>query len=499
MKTSVAVEKLEHSRVKLRVEVPADEVENAMERTFQRLRPRLRIPGFRPGKAPRSIVEMRLGKDYLLREALDDLINDAYREALRQENLEPVAEPDVHLDKVEVGAPVVFEADVSVRPEVTLGEYHGLQVQRPLTKVTDADVEAGLRVYQQRQAELVPVTDRPVKRGDTVLIDYQGLVGGRPFHGGAARDYSLQVGAGEFLPQLEDALVGMKAGETREIPVRFPADYSNAELADKDATFTVTVKEIKTLKLPELNDEFARSVGDYETLEQLRQHIRESLLDQAARRADQAAEEAAVKQLVERSQVDVPEAMVEQEVDSRIRNLQLRLAYQGIRLEDYLTTTKQTMEQLHQQLRPDALEFVKAQLCLEAVAKEEGLEPSPDEVEKATHEEAAETARRTGSTEEKALTYWKSEGGQETIRRSLRIQKGLRFLMDHAQVQTVEIEPPASPAGEQPAAAPAEAASATEPAKESAPAAEPPAAAESGDGPAAPPQAEQDRETAKKD
>lgn len=429
MKTSV--ERRENNLVALTVEIPAEELQKAVDRAYRRLAPRLRIPGFRPGKAPRSVVEMRLGKEHLVQEAVEEVVPKAYSSAIRERALEPVDQPQIRVTQAEEGKPLIFEAEVWVTPEVKLGEYKGLEAERPLRPVTDADVERVLASLQEQQARLVAV-ERPIQNGDFITMDFAGLLDGKPFRGGAANDYTMQVGSGTFLPGFEEGLVGMSTGETKEIPVTFPEDYTNPELAGKEATFTVKVKTVREKQLPQLDDELAKSAGDFDTLEQLRLNIRQRLEQQAEREADGRAEEALVKKVVASSEVDVPEVMIKREVDHMLHHFRVDLAYRGIKLEQYLEATGKTEDDLRQELTPQATENVKTELCLRAIARAEGLLATEDEIKEET-----ERHINTSGNPAEARQQWESEAGQDTVRKGIEIGKAIRFIREQARLKTV--------------------------------------------------------------
>ncbi|HHV54238.1 MAG TPA: trigger factor [Firmicutes bacterium] len=443
-----SVEKRDKNVVALTVEVPAEEVEQAVERAYRRLLPRLRIPGFRPGKAPRSVVEARLGREYLLNEAVEDMVPRAYESAVREYALEPVERPRIKLTQAEPGKPLIFEAQVTVTPEVELGEYRGLEVERPVRAVTEADVERVLDSLQERAAQLV-VVERPVQAGDFATIDFAGLLEGKPFRGGAASDYVLEVGRGAFPADFENALIGMKAGETRTVPVRFPDQYSNPELAGKEVQFTVTVKAVREKRVPPRDDELARTVGEFETLEQLRQDIRQRLEQQAEAEAEEKVREALVRRVTSEARVEIPQVMIDRGIDRMLRRFEESLAYRGMTLERYLDVAGKTLEQLRSELAPSATEMVKSELCLAAIARREGLTATEEEVRE-------EVERRVGlardEKEAKELReLWEGEAGKELIRETIEERKAIRFLRDQARVNTVivaEPEPAAEPGKE---------------------------------------------------
>lgn len=447
MKTTL--ERLERSRVSLEIEVEPERIEEALERAYRKVVRRVNIPGFRKGKVPRRILEMRLGPEVLYDDAIDELVNTAYSEAVKETAVEPVAPPQVDVLEFEPGKGMRFKAEVDVKPEVKLGSYQGLKGKRPFRPVTDARVEGVLQELRETQAELVESDSDGVREGDYVLVDYDGAVEGRPFSGGAAKGVILIAGPRPSGVGFEEQLVGMKRGETREVRVQFPTEGIRQDLAGKEATFRVTVHQIKVRRLPELDDEFARDVSDKESLEALRADIRARLEEEANREADSALRDDLLGQVVDASEVDIPVSMEEHELEHVLQEFAEVLARQGITLEQYLKHEKQTLEQLKDRFRPDAVRRVKTRLVVEALADAAGIEVSEEEVAQRIDEIVA----RNSASSDALRRYLEEPDQKESLRASLRVRKTLDHLVSLSEVETVEVTDQVPADGTQEAAA----------------------------------------------
>ena len=370
----VTAEKIDKHQVTLAIEVPGEEVAKAFQKAYQRLASKVNIPGFRKGKAPRKILEMRIGTDALKEEAFELLATPAYQQALEQEDLEPVSRPDVKVEDLEDGQPFSFKITVTVKPEVTLGEYKGLSVEKPAAQVTDAEVEESLNTLRDRQAQMVLVEDGVIEKGDFAVIDFAGTVDGVPFSGGEGKGYPLEVGSGSFIPGFEEQLIGVKTGEDKVVKVSFPEDYHVKELAGKAAEFTVNVHEVKRKQLPELSDEFAKSAGSFETLDALKADMKAKMLSAAETRAKNEYERLVVKAAVDNATVDLPDIMVDDRTARIVEDFAYNLESRGMKLDQYLEYTKKTLSELKASYKDIAVEQVKADLVMEAIAKAEKLE-----------------------------------------------------------------------------------------------------------------------------
>ncbi len=370
----VTAEKIDKHQVALAIEVPGEEVAKSFQKAYQRLANKVNIPGFRKGKAPRKILEMRLGADVLKEEAFEVLAGPAYQEALKQEKLEPVSRPEVEVGDLEDGQPLSFKVTVTVKPTPVLGEYKGLVVEKPVAEVTEAEVESSLNTMRDRQAQMVVVEDATIEKGDFAVIDFAGTIDGVPFSGGEGKGYPLEIGSGSFIPGFEEQLIGVKTGEKKVVSVSFPEDYHVKELAGKASEFAVTVHEVKRKQLPELNDDFAKEVGSFETLEDLKADIKAKMLNAAEERAKNEYERAVVKKAVDNATLELPEVMIDDRAAKIVEDFAYNLESRGMKLDMYLQYTKKTLSELKDSYREIAAEQVKADLVMEEIAKEENLE-----------------------------------------------------------------------------------------------------------------------------
>lgn len=423
-------EKLENNEVILDVEVEAGQLDRALEQAYRKLVKTVNVPGFRKGKVPRLVFENFVGKAALYNEAVEMVVPEAYMEAVKETGVEPVSQPKVELVQVEEGQPVKFKATVRVKPEVNLGQYTGLQVTKPVQEVTDQDVEAELTKLQERHARLENLEQGAVEQGDIAVIDFMGRKDGEEFEGGKGNDYSLEIGSGTFVPGFEDQLVGAEVGETREVNVTFPEDYPNEDLKGQAVVFTVTVKGIKRKEVSALDDEFAKDVSEFDTIEELKADILNKLKEAAEKQARQRINNEAVKKAVDNAEVDIPKEMVELRQLEMLDNMEQRLQAQGLSMENYLKYTNSTRDQLKESLRDDAARGVKTTLVLEAVAKKENIAVSDEELEQ-------EIARMAEHYRQEPAVLRKILEGQnqlDYIRESLTQQKAIEFIADRAEL-----------------------------------------------------------------
>ncbi|MCS5695248.1 trigger factor [Desulfofundulus thermocisternus] len=430
-------ERIEKNTVLLEVEVEADQFSQAMDRAYRKLVKKVNVPGFRPGKAPRIILERHIGKQALVDEAVEMLIPEAYFKAVQDTGIEPVAQPQLELVQVEEGKPVVFKARVVVKPEVELGEYKGLEVSQPSTEVTPEDVQKELERLQNRHARLVSLDEGTVEQGDFVTVDFEGRVDGETFEGGQATDYTLEVGNAGLLPGFEEQLIGMTINETRDIKVRFPEDYPKPELSGKEAVFTVTVKAIKRKELAPLDDEFAKDVSEFDTLEELRSDLENKLKQAAEARAKSEIRQAVVKKAVENARVDIPEEMIKNRLAEMMESLERRLMYQGLTLESYLKYSNSSVEDLEERLRPDARDSLKTMLVLDAIAKAENITVSEEEIQ-AEIERMAKEMQQDPAVVRKVV---EGQGQLDAVITGLVREKVIQFLVDHARIVAPEENP----------------------------------------------------------
>ncbi|ENH95770.1 trigger factor [Gracilibacillus halophilus YIM-C55.5] len=366
----------------LTIEVDADKFDEALDEAFKKVVKQVEVPGFRKGKMPRGLFEKRFGVESLYQDAVDLILPTEYTNAVDETGIEPVDQPEVDIEQIEKGKNLIFTAKVTVKPEVTLGDYKGLEVEEEDTTVTDEDVEEELKQQQEQQAELVVKEEGEIEEGDTAVIDFEGFVDGEAFEGGQAENHSLEIGSGSFIPGFEEQLVGKKAGEETEVDITFPEEYHAEHLAGKDATFKVKIHEVKGKELPELDDEFAKDVDDeVETLDELKDKTKKRLEDQKQTDAENNKRESLIDQATENTEVDIPDAMVDSELDRMLQEFEQRLQMQGMTLDMYYQFSGQDENALKEQMREDAGKRVKTNLVLEAIASEESIEVTDEDVD----------------------------------------------------------------------------------------------------------------------
>ena len=413
----VTVEKKEHNITELVIELPVEEVNKAFDRAYQKLAQQVNIPGFRKGKAPRKMIENRIGADGMRAEAFDFIIPDAYRRAVKEQELQPVGRPEVTDVTLNAGEPCVFTVSVITRPEVVLGEYKGLSVEAPATEVTTEDVDKQIAALRERHAKMVVAEDAELANGDFAMIDFDGTVDGKTFSGGQSKGYPLEVGSGSFIPGFEDQLIGAKAGEEREVKVTFPEEYFVPELAGKDAVFMTKINDIKRKELPELNDDFAKEAGDADTLDEMKAKMLEKMTEAAQKKDEAAFREAAVAKAVANASIEVPDIMVEDQVEHMIQDLEMSLKQRGLALDKYLGYMNMDMAALTAQYRPAAATQVRTELTLEAIIKAEALTVSDEEFS-AEVEKMAQAYKLTETDVKKLMAdKYRSEMIKETVLR----------------------------------------------------------------------------------
>ncbi|MGF9963367.1 trigger factor [Bacillus rhizoplanae] len=420
-------EKLEGNVGVLTIEVDVKEVNNSLDAAFKKVVKTINVPGFRKGKMPRPLFEQRFGVESLYQDALDIILPKAYGEAIDETGIFPVAHPEIDIEKFEKGENLIFTAKVTVKPEVKLGEYKGLTVEKVETTVTDEDVENELKSLQERQAELVVKEDGTVENGATAVIDFEGFVDGEAFEGGKGENYSLEIGSSTFIPGFEEQLVGLKAGEQKDVEVSFPEEYHAAELAGKPATFKVTVHEIKVKELPALDDEFAKDANEeVATLDELKAKLRENLEENKKHEAEHKLRDEVVEKAAANAEVEIPEAMIETELDRMVREFEQRLSYQGMNLELYYQFTGTDEVKLKEQMKEDAAKRVTTNLVLEAIIKAENIEVTEEEVN-AEVEKMAEMYNMPVDAVKQAL------GNVEGVKEDLQVRKAVDFLVDNSK------------------------------------------------------------------
>ena len=421
------VEKTKNANeVKLEITVEAEKFENAMKKVYFQNAKYFNIPGFRKGKAPMNIVEKYYGEQIFYEDAFNEVATEAYEEAIKENKIEAVSRPEVDIAQMEKGKDLIFSAVVQTKPEVKLGKYKGVEIEKIEYKVDKKAVDHELGHMQEHNSRLITVDDRPLENGDTATIDFEGFVDGVAFDGGKAEGHELEIGSGAFIPGFEEQLVGMKIDGEKEIKVTFPKEYFSKDLAGKDATFKVKLHEIKKKELPELDDEFAKDVSEFDTLEELKKSIKEKLTKNNEQRAKYETEDAAIKAVCEDSKLDIPSGMIELEIDNMLKDFEQRLAYQGLNLEQYLKMLGKTEEEIRKEYEPQAIEAIKSRLVLEAVIKAEKIEASEEEV-KAKMEEMAKSYGK--DVEELS----KNENLKEYLAEGIKSEKALEFIVANAK------------------------------------------------------------------
>ena len=424
----VTVENGENQQVTLTIEVEAAEVNKAVDQACKRLANRVSIPGFRKGKAPCMIVERHVGKDAVLQEAFDIVAPKALSKAFDEQKIDPVTRPSVDIETLEEGKDLVFKATVTPRPEVKLGDYKGLNVPKNEVNITDEDVEKQLKTFQDRQGKLVDAPEGAVvKDGDFTTLDFKGFVDGEAFDGGEGKDYPLQIGSNSFIPGFEDQLVGAKIGEERDVNVKFPEEYHAKELAGKDATFKCTIRSIKTKELPAIDDELAKKVSKFETLDELKADIRKNLEENAERTAENDQKSAAIEMATNNITVDIPAVMIDNRVTAMIQEMAMRLEQQGMKLEQYLQYAGTDIAKLREQYRETAEKNVKTDLMLEEVAKAEDIKVEAKDLD----EEVAAMAAAYGATPQQVQKIIKEQGRIGDLAASVLRKKTAQFIIDN--------------------------------------------------------------------
>jgi trigger factor len=425
---SVQVEKLEKNMAKLTVEVPAEEVEKALQAAYMKEKNKISIPGFRKGKVPRAMIEKMYGEAVFYEEAANILIQDNYAAAMEESKEDIVSRPTIDVVQIEAGKPFIFTAEVAVRPEVTLGKYKGVQVTKIDTTVTDEEVEAALEKEQQKNSRTVTVTDRPVANGDTAVIDFEGFVDGVAFEGGKGENHPLEIGSHSFIDTFEDQLVGHNTGDEVEVNVTFPEKYQAADLAGKPAVFKVKINEIKTKELPELNDEFASEVSEFDTLAEYKEDLRKHLEVEKENEAKRTKEDEALKKIIDKSTMELPEAMIDTQCENMINEFAQRIAQSGLSMEQYMQFSGMTIDGLKEQVRPEAETRIKSSLVLEQIAKEENIEVSEDEI----NAEVEKMAAQYGMEADKLKEYL-GDAEKESIKRDLSVTKAVDLIMENVK------------------------------------------------------------------
>ena len=424
---SIKVEKTDNkNELKLEFTVEAQKFDETMKKVYFKTVKYFNIPGFRKGKAPMNIIERYYGKEIFYEDTFNEILQEVYDKELRESNITAVSYPDLDVKQIGKGQDLIFTAVVQTKTEVKPGKYKGIEIRKVEYNVSDEDINHELGHMQERNSRMVTVDDRAVENGDITVIDFEGFVDGKAFEGGKAEGHELTIGSNTFIPGFEDQIIGMKIDEEKDINVKFPEEYFSKELAGKDATFKVKLHEIKKKELPELDDEFAKDVSEFDTLEELKKSIKEKLTKNNEQRAKYETEDAAIKAVCEDSKLDIPSGMIELEIDNMLKDFEQRLAYQGLNLEQYLKMLGKTEEEVRKEYEPQAIEAIKSRLVLEAIIKAEKIEASEDEI-KAKMEEMAKSYGK--DVEELS----KNENLKEYLAEGIKSEKALEFIVANAK------------------------------------------------------------------
>ena len=424
------VEKTENANeVKLELTIEAQKFEEGIKKVYFQSAKYFNIPGFRKGKAPMNIVEKYYGKEIFYEDAFNEVVPDELEEALKENNIEVVSKADIDVKQIEKGKDLIFTAVFQTKPEAELGKYKGIEIPKIEYTVSDEDINHELSHMQEHNARLISIEDRPVEKGDITVIDFEGFVDGKAFEGGKAEGHELEIGSNTFIPGFEDQIIGMKIDEEKDINVKFPDEYFSKDLAGKDATFKVKLHEIKKKELPALDDEFAKDSSEFDTLEELKKSIKERLEKDNEQKQKYETEDAVIKAVCENVKVDIPSGMIENETEDMLRNIETRLSYQGLKLDQYLNMMGKTAEEVKKEYEPQAIEAIKSRLMLEAVIKAEKIEATEDEIT----EKVKEMAKNYGKSEDELL---KNENVRNYIKSGLESEKALEFLVKNAKMKS---------------------------------------------------------------
>ncbi|MDP4093889.1 MAG: trigger factor [Bacillota bacterium] len=425
---NVKVENVEKNVVQLEIEVDAAKFEEGMQKAFVKNANRFNVPGFRKGKAPRKMVERLYGEQALYEDAINIVCPEAYDEAVEQNDLHPVDRPEIDIKQIGSGESLIFTAKVTVKPEVELGEYKGVEVKKAEANVTDEDVDKEIQKAADKNARLITVEDRPVQKDDIALIDFEGFVDGVPFEGGKGEEYQLTIGSGQFIPGFEDQLIGVKAGDELEVNVTFPEDYHKDDLSGKAALFKVKVHEIKVKEIPAIDDEFAKDVSEFDTLEAYKEDIKGKLIHEAEHMAEHQNEDNVIAKVVENAKMDIPAVMIDNRIESLIKDFDMKLRYQGLELNKYMEIMGMNFETLKEQFQKRAEDEVKTQLALEKICQVENIVPNDEDV----NGEIKTLADNYKQNEEEFKKHL-SEDDIEYIKDNLKIKKTVDFLVENAK------------------------------------------------------------------
>ena len=430
---SVQVEKLEKNMAKLVIEVPAQEFEKALDEAYKKSRNKIAMPGFRKGKAPRKMIEKMYGASVFYEDAANIIIPDAYENAAKESGLEIVSQPEIEVEQIEKGTPFIFAATVAVKPEITLGEYKGIEVEKKTAEVTDEEVDTEISRVRENNSRMITVDDRATQEGDTVIINFDGYVDGEQFEGGKAEDYSLVLGSHTFIDNFEEQLIGKNAGDSVEVHVTCPDMYQAEELRGKDAVFYVEINDIKVKELPDIDDEFAQDVSDFDTLEEYKEDLKKKLLENKEAALEREKEEEVIGAIIENSQMEIPDPMVDAQTRQMTQEFAQRLQAQGLSMEQYMQLTGLTLQKMIDELKPQALKRIQSRLVLEAVAAAENIEVSDEDYDK-----EVERMAEAYNMEKDKLTGLISDNEKEQIRMDIAVQKAVELVVASAAEKSQE-------------------------------------------------------------
>lgn len=426
---SIKIEKTKNANeLKLEFVIEAAKFDEAIKKVYEKSAKYFNIPGFRKGKAPMAIIEKTYGASVFYEDAFNEVVPEVYEKELKDNNIEAVSKPDLDIEQMEKGKDLKFSAVVQIKPEVKLGKYKGIELEKIEYNVSEHDIEHELGHMAERNSRVVVVEGRPAENGDITVIDFEGSVDGVKFEGGAAEGHELELGSGTFIPGFEEQIVGMNAGDEKEVSVKFPDDYFSEELKGKDAIFKVKLHEIKKKELPEINDEFAKDASEFDTLEELKKSIKEKLEEDAKARAKYETEENAIKKVCEAVTIDIPSGMIDTELDNMVKEVETRLGYQGMNMDMYLNMIGKTMEDFRKEGEEQAKEAIKTRLVLEKIIEEEKIEAEQTKID----EKLEEMAKAYGKTTDELRT---NEYFMEYITKSLAQEKVITFLVDNAKIK----------------------------------------------------------------
>ena len=424
------VEKTENvNEVKLEITVEATKFDEAIKKVYFQSAKYFNIPGFRKGKAPMNIVEKYYGKEIFYEDAFNEVAGEALDEAVKENKLEVVSRPDIEVTQIEKGKDLIFTAIMQTKPEAELGKYKGIEIEKIEYNVSDEDIEHELGHMQEHNSRIISIDDRPVEKGDIATIDFEGFVDGKAFEGGKAEGHDLEIGSNTFIPGFEDQVIGMKIDDEKDINVKFPEEYFSKELAGKDATFKVKVHEIKKKELPKLDDEFAKDVSEFDTLKELKEDIKNKQQKQNEEKAKYETQEAVIKAVCENVKVDIPSGMIETEIDNMVKDIEQRLSYQGLKLEQYLQMMGKTNEDMRKEYEPQAINGIKSRLALEAIIKAEKIEANDKEVDEKMKEMAKNYVKENDEE------FLKNENVRNYIKQGIESEKAIDFLVENAKIK----------------------------------------------------------------